>query len=87
MVLANQNAIDPGHFQSMDERAPNNIFRFRRLKWADPEKLPVLKEYGKPRRSVDVVMLLLIAVIAVSVAVSGYFVSREIGIELDQFTP
>lgn len=59
----------------------DNVFRFRRLKWAQPKRLPVLGDLQSgPRKHgrADPIAVLLWLVILVSLAVIGAYVITEV---------
>lgn len=60
---------------------PDNVFRFRRLKWGPPKRFPVLSELPsqqKKRRDADPVSLLLWGVILASLLIIGAYVVGEV---------
>lgn len=60
---------------------PDNVFKFRRLKWGPPKRLPVLSDLPSEqtkRRDLDPVVLLLWGVILASLLIIGAYVVGEV---------
>jgi len=69
----------------MVQRAPDNIFRFRRLKWAAPKVFKVLPDSAPRRvRRPDRVVMVLIAAIDISLVVSGVLLADEVAAVFDR---
>jgi hypothetical protein len=60
---------------------PDNVFKFRRLKWGPPKRLPVLSDLpteSKKQRDTDPVALLLWGVILASLLIIGTYVVGDV---------
>ncbi len=60
---------------------PDNVFRFRRLKWGPPKRLPVMGDLpaeAKNRKGADPVATLLWGVIFASLLIIGAYVVGEV---------
>lgn len=67
----------------MAQRGSDNVFRFRRLKWAAPKTYKVLPDDTPPparvrQRHFDTVTLLLAAVIGIALIATGILVADDI---------